>query len=166
MGRLGEFSFTLGGRSMLTGRQATSIFARVGLGRTGSLNERSSFLCTSGCQSSLVLADAFSEADYASNSAIFVNGLASSVISLAFLPMAPPHPPTPSFVCKPFAKKRVLKKVRAPLQVVFMLARNVFGLGLSALLIDIFRCFSSIFLILPRLLPYQSTWPAPDPFIA
>lgn len=110
MGELKEFSFTLGSLSGLTWGQATSFFAHISLGRTGSLNETSSFRCVSGCENCLVLTDIFSEVDCARNIAIFVNGLASSVINLTFLPMAPLHPSTtPSFVCKPFVKENPQK---------------------------------------------------------
>lgn len=40
--------------------------------------------------------------------------LASSVVSLAFLPRAPPHPSTPSFVCKPFAEVSSEKAILPP----------------------------------------------------
>lgn len=83
----------------MTRRQVTSFFAHVGPGRTGSLNETSSFRCVSGRESRLMLADAFSEADCARNIAIFVNGLASSVIDLAFLPRAPPQASIRPFFC-------------------------------------------------------------------
>lgn len=67
--------------------------------------------------------------------------LASSVISLAFLPRAPPHPSTPSFVCKPFAEasseKAILRRI-----LLFVPTRNFLRLCLSTPLIDIFRTTS------------------------
>lgn len=110
-----------------------------------------------------MLADAFSEVDCARKSAIFVNGLASSVISLAFLLMPHHiHPPLLLFV------NCLQKKVRrSMLPASCVIADKEF---LLFVFIDstnrYFQTLSSIFLILPSLLTHQSTWPVPDPFIA
>lgn len=112
-----------------------------------------------------MLADALSEADCARNIAIFINGLASSVIHLACLPMAPPrHSSTPSSVCKLFAKASPQKSLSSLHLVVE--ADKEFPLAMFISFIDIFRTFRRIFLVLPSLVTSQSTWLIPDPFIA
>lgn len=108
MGELEECSFTLSCLSGLIRRQATSYFACIGLGRTGSLKETLSLVClwlwkpTRACW------------------CIFRGWLCKMYyyfckwFGLFCLPRALLYPSTPSFACKPFAEESPQKSPCSP----------------------------------------------------